>query len=52
MAASVSGLADYRPDMDAFNAFVDAELGRDPTVQRYETRFVKSVSTALPRRQA
>ena len=38
-------------DMDAFNAFVDAELAADPVVRRYETRFVKrrrKFTTALP----
>ena len=41
-------------DMDAFNAFADAELAGDPAVQRYETRFVKKrrkFTTALPLRQ-
>ena len=43
------------PDMDAFNAFADAELAGDPAVQRYETRFVKKrrkVTFALPLDQA
>lgn len=42
-------------DMDAFNAFADAELASDPAVQRYETRFVKKrrkVTFALPLDQA
>ena len=28
-------------DMDAFNAFADAELAASPVVRRYETSFVK-----------
>ena len=43
------------PDMDAFNAFADAELANDPSVQRYETRFVKKrrkFTPALPLGQA
>ena len=38
-------------DMDAFNAFADAELAGDPVVRRYETSFVKKkrkLSLALP----
>lgn len=38
-------------DMDAFNAFADAQLERNPAVQRYETRFIKrrrKFTTALP----
>lgn len=38
-------------DMDAFNAFADVELERNPAVQRYETRFIKrrrKFTTALP----
>ena len=29
-------------DMDAFNAFADAELAASPVVRRYETSFVKT----------
>lgn len=39
------------PDMDAFNAFVDAMLGSDRVVRRYESRFVKKrrkFSPAIP----
>lgn len=42
-------------DMDAFNAFADAELASDPAVQRYETRFVKKrrkITFAVPLDQA
>jgi Lrp/AsnC family transcriptional regulator, leucine-responsive regulatory protein len=38
-------------DMDAFNAFADQALASDPTVRRYETRFVKKrrkFTTSLP----
>lgn len=38
-------------DMEAFNAFADAELAGDPVVRRYETSFVKKkrkLSLALP----
>lgn len=39
------------PDMEAFNQFVDAMLGSDRVVRRYESRFVKKrrkFSPAVP----
>ena len=60
MLMDVSGAFDLMllvvaSDMDAFNAFADAELASDPAVQRYETRFVKKrrkATFALPLDQA